>query len=50
MCNICKKKVEKILETCLECHQSNFTYRYNCYMDLSDSSGSVNCISFDFVC
>jgi hypothetical protein len=50
MCNSCKKKMEKILETCLECQQSDFIYKYNCAIELVDPSGTINCIAFDPVC
>jgi hypothetical protein len=50
MCNVCKKKVEKVLEACLECQQSEFVFKYNCAFELSDESGSLNCIAFDAVC
>lgn len=50
MCNDCKKKVEKILEQCPDCHKDNFTYKYNCSVEMSDPTGTITCVAFDPIC
>jgi hypothetical protein len=50
MCNPCKKKVEKVLEACLECQRAEFVFKYNCAFELTDGTGVLPCIAFDPVC
>ena len=50
MCNDCKKKVDKALNACGECHKENFSFKYNCGIDMHDETGTLNCIAFDPVC
>ena len=50
MCNDCKKKVEKSQQTCSECKKENFSFKYNCGIDLQDGTGTISCIAFDPIC
>lgn len=50
MCNDCKKKVEKILEVCPECQKNDFVFKYNCPIELTDSTGSLSTVAFDGIC
>lgn len=50
MCMLCKKKVEKVLESCLDCQKGDFVYKYNCAFELEDSTGTLTCVAFDNVC
>ena len=50
MCNACKKKVERALERCPECDKDDFVYKFNCPMEFSDQTGSLNCVGFDPAC
>jgi RNA polymerase subunit RPABC4/transcription elongation factor Spt4 len=50
MCNDCKKKVEKILQVCPECQKNDFVFKYNCPIELTDSTGSLSTVAFDGIC
>ena len=40
--------MEKYVDECPDCQSISFYHKYNCQMEFADSTGSLNCVAFEY--